>query len=102
MRAFESQSGSACEETVAASLSKRGPRALASGFGISEQRLEYRVIAKGIKLRPHCERRRREVSPRNCPLQVVQAAHVLADITKEPSLLKDGFGIIEDLQGREH
>ena len=75
-----------------------GPRALASGFGISEQRLEYRVIAQRIKLRPLCERHRREVSARNCALQVVEAAQVLPDITKEPALLKDGFGIVEDLQ----
>ena len=93
--------GSAREKTLAGSLSKRDPRSLASRFGISEQRLEHRVIAKRIKLRPLRERHRGEVSSRNCPLQVVAAAQVLPDITKEPALLKDRFGIVENLQRRE-
>jgi hypothetical protein len=90
---------SAREQQLAASLSKRGKRTRASGLGVGNECRERRHVAKGIKLRRPSERRRCEVSPRDSLLQVLEAALVVAGVAEEPSLLKDGFGIVDILSG---
>src|SRR5262249_19975897 len=68
------------EKKLATGRSKRGERTLSSGFGIGDERLECRHVAKRIELRPHGECRRHEVSSRDRLLQVFEAARVFPGV----------------------